>query len=195
MGCAAAYHLAKDGQRVRLLEQFDHRASPMAARTALPASSGWPTRAQDYVQLARTSYALWHELETESGVSLLRKMGGLDFGPPDAVMLGGIRTTYEAVGVPFEVLDRDEIVRRFPQFNLPEDTVGYYQPDYGLLDADRCVATLAAQARRHGATVHEREAVRTIGTHHHVRGGSAYRARHIHRRPLRFSAPVRGCAR
>jgi monomeric sarcosine oxidase len=161
MGCAAAYHLAKDGQHVRLLEQFEighpYGSSHGPSRIIRLAYDG-----ADYVQLARTSYALWHDLEIESGESLLRKIGGLDFGPPDAVMLSGIRTTYEAVGVPFEILDRDEIVHRFPQFNLPEDIVGYYQPDYGLLDADRCVVTLAAQARRHGATVHEREAVRTI---------------------------------
>jgi len=69
----------------------------------------------------------------------------------------------EAVG------DRDrsrahahEIARRFPQFNLPDDTIGYYQPDYSLLAADRCVATLAGQARRHGARIHEHESVREI---------------------------------
>lgn len=161
MGCAAAYHLAKDGQRVLLLEQFaighPYGSSHGPSRIIRLAYEG-----ADYVHLARTSYALWRELETESGESLLCKVGGLDFGPPGAVMLSGIRATYEAVGVPFETLDRDEIVRRFPQFHLPEDIVGYYQPDYGLLDANRCVATLAAQARRHGAIMHEREAVRII---------------------------------
>lgn len=52
-------------------------------------------------------------------------MGGFDSGVPDAFMLDGIRATYEAVGVPFESLDRDEIMRRFPQLNVPEATIGY----------------------------------------------------------------------
>jgi monomeric sarcosine oxidase len=161
MGCAAAYHLAKDGQRVLLLEQF--------AIGHTYGSSHGPSRiirlaydSADYVQLARAAYRLWRELEIESGASLLLKVGGFDFGSPDAFMLAGIRATYEAVGVPFEAVDRDEIMRRFPQFNLPEDTIGYYQPDYSLLAADLCVTTLATQARRHSAMVHEHEPVHEI---------------------------------
>jgi sarcosine oxidase len=53
-------------------------------------------------------------------------------------------------------------MERFPQFNLPAGTIGLYQGDYSLLAADRCVATLAAQARRHGAIIHERELVEAI---------------------------------
>ncbi|HEX5692308.1 MAG TPA: FAD-dependent oxidoreductase, partial [Roseiflexaceae bacterium] len=81
---------------------------------------------------------------------------------PGAHMLAGIRATYEALGVPFETLDRDEIVRRFPQFRLPEGTIGYFQADYSLLAADTCVATLAGQARQHGAQLHEGETVLRI---------------------------------
>jgi monomeric sarcosine oxidase len=161
MGCAAAYHLAKDGLRVRLLEQFavghTYGSSHGPSRIIRLAYDG-----ADYVQLARASYALWHDLEAESGASLMLKVGGFDFGSPDAFMLAGIRTTYEALDVPFEAVDRDEIVRRFPQFNLSEDTIGYYQPDYSLLAADQCVTTLAAQARYHGVTFHENEPVRRI---------------------------------
>lgn len=161
MGSAAAYHLAKDGQRVLLFEQF--------GVVHTKGSSHGPSRiirlaydTPDYVQLARSAYAIWHELEAESGEVLLRTIGGLDIGVPDALMLDSIRTTYEALDIPFETLDRDEIVRRYPKFQLPEETIAYYQPDYGLLDADRCGATMANLARRHGAQVHEHEQVLQI---------------------------------
>jgi monomeric sarcosine oxidase len=161
MGCAAAYHLARDGHRVHLLERFavghDRGSSHGPSRIIRLAYEG-----ADYVRLAKSSYALWRDLEAESGESLLHTMGGLDFGSPNGHLLSGIRATYDALGVPYDVLDRAEIVRRFPQFNPPEDAVGYYQPDYSILAADRCVATLAAQARRHGATIHEHEPVQTI---------------------------------
>lgn len=156
MGCAAAYHLAKDGRRALLLEQF--------GLTHTRGSSHGPSRiirlaydSEDYVLLARAAYGLWRGLEAESGRSLLRTIGGLDLGAPGALALDAIRTTYEAASIPFEALDRDEIVRRYPPFRLPEGTIGYYQPDYGLLDADGCVATLAALARRHGARINEHE--------------------------------------
>ncbi len=159
MGCAAAYHLAKDGQRVLLLEQFAignrSGSSHGASRLFRLIHDG-----TDYVQLARAAYSLWRELETESGEQLMQQVNGLDLGSPHA--LEGFRTTMQAAGVSFDQLDRDEIVHRFPHFTLPEDTIGYYQPDYGLLAADRCVATLAAQARQHSATIVEHQMVQDI---------------------------------
>jgi sarcosine oxidase len=159
MGCAAAYHLAKDGQRVLLLEQF--------GIGHLNGSSHGPSRiirlvyeGVDYVELARLAYQLWHELEAETGARLLQKMGGVDFGEPEA--LRGFRETLLAAAVPFEELSREELMRRFPQFRLPEGSVGFYQQEYSLLNADACVATMAAEARRHGAALHEHEAARRI---------------------------------
>ena len=154
IGCATAYQLARAGHAVTLLEQF----TPGHER----ASSHGPTRiirlaydGADYVSLARASYALWHELEAITGETLMIQTGGLDLGSADALAMDGIRDTYLETGVPFEELDRDEIASRFPQFNLPEETVGLYQADYSLLAADRCLASLVAQARSHGATIRE----------------------------------------
>jgi sarcosine oxidase len=159
MGCAAAYQLAKEGQRVLLLEQF-----AIGNRSG---SSHGPSRlirlihdGTDYVQLARAAFTAWRELEAESGERLMQQVNGLDLGP--AALLDGMRTTMQTAGVSFEQLNHDEIVRRFPYFVLPEDIIGFYQPDYGLLAADRCVATLAALARRHGARIVEHQTVRQI---------------------------------
>jgi sarcosine oxidase len=161
MGCAAAYHLAADGRRVMLLEQF-------TIGHTLGSSHG-PSRMirlaydrEDYIALARASYPLWRRLETEAEEQLLFTIGGMDIGLPHAHMLAGIRSTYQAAGVPFETLDRNEIRRRYPQFSLPDGIIGYYQPDYGILAADRCVATLAGQARRRGAMFVEGHPVRTV---------------------------------
>jgi sarcosine oxidase len=161
IGCAAAYQLAKDGARVLLLDQFtvghDRGSSHGPSRIIRLAYDGL-----DYVALARASYALWRELEAESGERLLTQIGGLDLGFPDALALDEIRATYMAADVSFEALDRDTIMARYPQFNLPEGTVGLYQADYSLLAAGRCVASLAAQARRHGATIREHEPAQQI---------------------------------
>src|SRR5215211_13395 len=135
MGCAAAYHLAKDGRHVLLLEQFGIGHTN--------GSSHGPSRiirlaydALDYVRLAQDAYTLWHELADAANEQLLVRVGGLDLGSPDALALDGIRATYQAAGIPFESLDRDEIMRRYPQFNLADGIVGLYQADYGLVAAD-----------------------------------------------------------
>jgi sarcosine oxidase len=161
MGCAAAYHLARDGRRVLLLEQFaighEQGSSHGPSRIIRLAYDG-----RDYVELAQASYTLWRALEAEADTRLLVQIGGLDIGTPDALALDGIRATYQSTGVPFEQLDRDAIVRRYPQLNVPAETIGLYQADYSLLAAGRCVATLAQQARRHGAIIHEGEPAQEV---------------------------------
>jgi sarcosine oxidase len=155
-GCAAAYHLARDGRHTLLLEQF-------AIGHANGSSHGHSRiirlayDAPGYVRLMRVAYPMWRALEAETGAALLLQTGGLDLGLPDAPGLAAVRATLAAEGVPFEELDHAALRERFPQFALPEGTVGIYQADAGILDADGCLATLAAAARSHGATVREGE--------------------------------------
>ncbi len=156
MGLAAAYHLAKDGQRVLLIEQYaigNRQGSSHGASRLFRLAHTSP----DYVELARAASLLWRTLEDESGQQLMQPVDALDLGSPAA--LEELRTTLQATRVSFEPLSRDEIIRRFPHFALPEDTLGLYQADYSLLPADRCVNTFAAQARRYGATLVEGQAV------------------------------------
>ena len=161
MGASAAYHAAKAGARVRLLEQFrighTRGSSHGESRIIRVAYSE-----ADYVALARAAYAAWRELEQEAGVPLYYKTGGIDFGAPDAYELRTLAATYRALGIEHEELTAAEIMRRYPQFRLPEEYVGVMQPEYGMLHADRCVAAFAVQARRHGAELHEEEPVTAI---------------------------------
>ncbi|MCX6019809.1 MAG: N-methyl-L-tryptophan oxidase [Chloroflexi bacterium] len=164
MGASAAYHAARAGAHVRLIEQFrigHSRGSSHGASRIIRLAYAQP----EYVALAKSAYALWRDLERESGATLYFKTGGFDFGAPDAHGLAEIGHNYREQNIEHEMLDAAEIMRRFPQFRLPSDTVGFYQPDYGMLHADRCVATLAAQARAHGAEICEEEPVLKIVAH------------------------------
>ncbi len=154
MGLATAYHLARDGRQVTVLEAraFGHDRG---------ASHG-PSRiirltyqSADYIALARESYGLWAELAGDLDETLIVPTGGLDFGPPDAKYVAEMRITMALAGVPYDDLDAAEIRRRFPQLNPTDDAVGFYQPDYAMLRADRCLAGLATQARAAGADLRE----------------------------------------
>ncbi len=161
MGTSAALHLAKAGARVRLFEQFSighamgssHGASRII-RLAYPEP--------EYVRLAQAAFAMWRDLEAESGERLLYRTGGLDFGAPDALGLAEIGANYRALGVEFEALSGAEITRRYPQIRPPAGSIGFFQPDYSMLAADLCVRTAASQAQRNGAQLHENEGVRRI---------------------------------
>jgi sarcosine oxidase len=154
MGLASAYHLARDGQAVTLLEA---RAIGHAQ-----GSSHGPTRmirltypTADYIALARESFRLWDGLATATGERLLVPAGGLEFGPPDATDMAEMRTAMQLAGVPYDDVDADEIRRRFPQLRPTEGEVGFYQADAAMLRADLCLRALAAQAREAGADLRE----------------------------------------
>jgi sarcosine oxidase len=156
MGCATAWRLAKSGQRVRLLEQFavgHDRGSSHGPSRMIRLAYAEP----EYAELGRGAFRLWDELIAESGQEVLLRTGGIDVGTPDALAMDGIAHTYESRGLPYERLDRNELRRRYPQLDPPEGTIGLYQTDYGILAADRCVATLAARARALGADIRAEE--------------------------------------
>ena len=161
MGLATAYHLARDGRRVVLFEArgIGH----------VEGSSHGPSRiirltyqSEDYIELARASFALWGALADEAGEQLLVPCGGLDFGPPDATHLAALGQAMARAGVPHEAVDAAEIRSRFPLLTPPEDAVGFYQQDYAMLPADRCLAVLAAGARAAGAELREHEPVLSV---------------------------------
>jgi sarcosine oxidase len=161
MGLATAYHLARDGRRVRLLEA--------RAIGHTDGSSHGPSRiirltyqSEEYIALARAAFALWRGLGDEAGEQLVVECGGLDFGPPNATHLAALGQAMTRAGVAHEAVDADEIRRRFPLLTPPDDVVGFYQADYAMLPADRCLELLAQGARAAGAELREHEPVLAV---------------------------------
>ncbi len=161
MGSAAAWRLASDGRSVLVLEQFTpghvYGSSHSHSRIIRLAYGS-----DDYVAIARASYARWRDLEADAGEPLMELCGGLDLGMPDAEYVDEIRDCYVRNGIPHEMMDRDEIVARFPQFRLPDGMRGVYQPDYALLAADDAVSAFGRVAREHGAVFRYEEPVTEI---------------------------------
>src|SRR3982750_3794535 len=96
MGSAAAYQLARRGQRVLGLEKFtpahDQGSSHGQSRIIRQAYFEDPA----YVPLLLRAYELWAQIERESGEKLLTIPGGLMLGEPDStVVAGSIRSARE----------------------------------------------------------------------------------------------------
>ena len=97
-----------------------------------------------YVPLLRRTYALWRELEAAAGHKLLHITGIAEIGPPDGEVVAGTLAASRMHGLPHEVLDAAETMRRFPAFRIPADYVGVVQPDGGFVAVE---AAIAAHAR------------------------------------------------
>jgi monomeric sarcosine oxidase len=161
MGSAAAYHAAKAGQRVLLLEQFeiDHQmGSSYGASRIIRYVYDHPI----YVKLAQAAYAAWRALEAESGEELYVRTGGINFAPPGNPEFARTVQTLHTMGVPFDLMTPDELHHRFRQFRLSEGMEAVYQEDTGLLAASRCVRAHIRLAQQYGAVVVERAAVSGI---------------------------------
>ncbi len=151
MGTAALHRLALAGQRVLGIDRF-------AVPSAMGSSHGGTRVTRKayfedarYVPLLERSWALVSEMEAARGETLLVRTGGLYFGPDGSA---GVRASYEAArlhGLVHEWLDASAIRARFPMFAPADDDVGVFEPDAGILYAEKVVAAQAALAREAGA--------------------------------------------
>ena len=119
-GSAAALALARRGLRVLGLERFErgHSLGSSGGRTRIIRLAYFED--PSYVPLAVASWDAWLALEKETGASILTATGGLYAGlPGSAVLDGAIRSAREH-HLPHEVLDTDEIRRRWPIFVPPD---------------------------------------------------------------------------
>jgi sarcosine oxidase len=159
MGASAACQLAARGARVLGLEQFD-------IPHALGSSHGFSRMTRmayfehpDYVMLLRSANRLWHRLESEGGQKLIYLTGGLYLGPAGGELVGGSLAAAKMHGLAHELIELDELRRRFPQFHVPENFVGFLDREAGFILPEKAIATFAGLALRRGAQLHGREPV------------------------------------
>ncbi len=123
-----------------------------------------------YAPLALRSHEIWRDLERVTGQALLQQTGGLVMAPRHGAAQHHGKDDFvqrsaaaaRRFSIPHEMLDAAEIGRRFPQFGLRGDEVGYFEPEAGMLFPERCVATQLRQAELHGAVIATNEAVLDI---------------------------------
>ena len=150
-GAWTALHLARRGKRVLLVDAY----GPGHSRS----SSGDESRIirmgyganEIYTQWSQRSLAQWKELFAAShNEALFRKTGVLWLAESGNSQLQATKEVLRRKGVEFEELERDAILRSYPQINLEGIASGIYEPESGVLMARRAVAAVVAEAVRIG---------------------------------------------
>ena len=159
MGSAAAWHLARRGQRVLGLERFDipHRMGSSHGLTRIIRLAYYES--PKYVPLLRRAYENWRELERLHGEPLLFVTGSIDAGPPGSDVFAGSLATCAEHDLPHEVLDGRAVNARFPGYRLPANHAALFQPEGGFLASERAIVAHVTLAQAHGAEVRARERV------------------------------------
>lgn len=156
IGSGAAYWLARRaGGEVLGLEQFalghPHGGSQDHSRIIR-----LTYHHENYTRLTPHTYSAWATLEEESAVKVVFKTGSIELAlknSPHTRELEIYASAMDAAEIPYEQIDGDEVMRRFPQFHLQEEAAALWQADTGLVDAIRGNATHVAMARHYGATI------------------------------------------
>lgn len=159
MGSAACFHLARRGQRVLGLERFDipHAMGSSHGVTRIIRLPYYEDAA--YVPLLRRAYALWRELETASGETLLVVTGSIDAGPEDGAIFRGALGSARLHDLSHEALTGAEVNARFPGYRLPEGARAVFQPEGGFVLSERAIVAHANAAMAAGADIRARERV------------------------------------
>lgn len=162
LGSAAAYHLARKGVNVVAFEQFElgHvRGASHDTSRIVRTSYG----EAEYVRLAQSAYKDWADFEAVAGEQFVSVTGGVIFVPESGpYSAANFAASLTETGVPFELLTPDEVMARWPQFQIPADVTTVYTADTGIVSASRSVAALQMQARVHGAVIRDRTAVTAV---------------------------------
>ncbi len=154
-GCAAARFLAKSGNDVDIYEQFslghEHGSSHGTSRIA---RKTYPDPL--YVRLMTEAFPLWFELQEEAREELYRETGFLIFGLPNHPWMREARKSLLENHVAFWEMGSIDAARKFGGIHLEPDEVAMFQPEAGILLAERILAAQLDIAREHGARVLER---------------------------------------
>jgi sarcosine oxidase len=159
MGSAAAYQLAKRGQRVLGLEQYtaphNRGSSHGKSRIIRQAYFEHP----DYVPLLMRAYELWQQIEQDSQYPLLHLTGGLMLGLADSPTITGSLRSAQTHGLAHEVLTAAEIHQRFPVLHPSPETIGLYEDQAGYVCPEVSIQAYLKCATQLGAELHFEEPV------------------------------------
>ena len=150
-GVWSAWHLARRGQRVILLDAY----GPGNSR----ASSGGETRIirmgygadEIYTRSSQRSLGQWKSFCVATGQKLFHETGVLWLAGADDSRVRQTMATLKRCDVPFEEMDRAALERRYPQISFERVTRGFLEPKSGVLLARRGAAAVAEDAVKMGA--------------------------------------------
>ena len=159
MGSSTCYHLASRGCRVLGLEQFDisHEFGAHAGQSRIIRKAYFEN--SDYVPLLERAYANWHSLEEETGTQIYFKTGLVYFGPPNQMLMKGVRDSASLYNVALENVDHASATKRFPAFRIPGDFEILFEPEAGFVTPENAIRQYAQQATKEGADIHPHEKV------------------------------------
>ncbi|PNG23585.1 N-methyl-L-tryptophan oxidase [Streptomyces cahuitamycinicus] len=162
MGSQAMWRLAARGAEVigydRYAPGHDRGAAGGETRIFRAAHLG----DAGYVPLLRLADRMWEQLQQETGSPLRRRSGCLVMGEAAAPSMRLLLATSTTHQLDHEVLDREELARRYPQHRLPDGHIAVLDRLGAVIRPEASIQAAAARAEQLGARLHRYTTVREI---------------------------------
>ncbi|CAJ0945142.1 unnamed protein product, partial [Mesorhabditis belari] len=155
VGSCTAYHCCKLGLKTLQIEQFNlghwHGSSHGMSRITRFVHSH-----PSYVPIVKDTFEQITEFEAKLGEKLWEKTGMLWTASDEMVDI--LAKASIQTGLEHEVLSSEQINARFPQMSFGSEWRGIYDPNGGMIYADKWLKIYQGEYRALGGLVHENEA-------------------------------------
>ena len=166
IGLSTSLALARRGLRVVGIDRFGS-GHPATSSTGPSRSIRLAYDQPFYVELAREAVERWRGLERDADERILLLTGQLDLGP--AAKLDALAAGMRACDAPFDDLDEDDVVARFPELRPRSGECALFHAEAGTVLAEAGMRALRLEAEAAGADLSEPESAAKLA----VSGGEA----------------------
>jgi len=156
IGCSTAYHLAQIGIPDVAVVEMDQVGSGSSGKSASMLSLQY-CEDELTIQMTKYSYDKYMQFEEEMGVPIdFKKIGWISIGSEKRMepLLRNARLL-NSHGITTEILERDEIKRRYPEINTDDLVLGTWGPDDGLIDPHMIMWGYIKKAQAMGVTLEQ----------------------------------------
>jgi len=156
IGCSTAYHLAQMGMKDVGVFEMDQVGSGSSGKSASMLSLQY-CEDELTIQMTKYSYDKYMEFEGDMGVPIdFKKIGWMSIASENNVEpLRRNATLLNSHGITTEILEPDEIKKRYPEISTEDLAVGTWGPDDGLIDPHMIMWGYMKKAQEIGATLHQ----------------------------------------
>jgi sarcosine oxidase len=159
MGSAATYFLAKEGNSVLGIDQFNppHEFGSHSGQSRIIRKAYFEH--PDYVPLLKRSYDLWQDFEDLTGNEFYYKTGIVYFGDEKHPTIEGVRKSSELYDIPVDSFNNKASRDEFSAFNIPSNYHTLFEAEAGFLRPEFAIQNYLTEAQRAGAQIKTNEKV------------------------------------
>ena len=150
VGLSAARFLSARNHSVDVFEQFTFghgRGSSHGRRRVV--RRAYPDAF--YAERMAEAFPLWHDLEADTGLSILHEVGLVYFGSSESVDVQGVARAMEDLQIPHRLDDSRSVKEVFPALRMRDDETAIFTPDAGFVRADLAMQGLRDLSLDQGA--------------------------------------------